>query len=336
MNLTPFVSVALLLGPLACGSEAEPPPAADEAAPPAVVGTPTTSDDPTPGETPAPAPAPARCAGKEALSGDLEWTVTAGGQERRVRVHLPGTYAPDRALPVVLSFHGYTSTAREQDALARMSRKADEAGFIAVHPEGTGGQQSWNGGACCGDATKNDVDDVAFVSALLDELETRLCVDDRRVFATGMSNGGFLSHRLACEMSERIAAIAPVAGVIGVSSCAPKRPMSVMQFHGTLDTLVPYNGSLTSGFPSVNATVDGWAKRSACVGSPREIVRQRDVVCTRYETCAGGAEVALCTVTGGGHTWPGGTPVPILGYTTTSIRATDAMWEFFQRHPLPE
>jgi polyhydroxybutyrate depolymerase len=296
-------------------------------------GTMPTAPPGTPATTP-PA-STATCAGKEALQGDLDWTLKVGGLDRIAHVHVPKGYDPTKAVPVVLNFHGYTSNGAEENALARMTDKADAATFIAVHPEGTGTSPSWNAGACCGDAAANAVDDVGFVGKVIDELESKLCVDAHRIFATGMSNGGFLSHRLACELSTRIAAVAPVAGLLAIPTCNPTRPMSVFQFHGTLDSLVPYDGSPSMGFPSVLQTMSGWATRSGCSVTPRETSKKGDVTCTTYDGCKGGAEINLCTVTGGGHTWPGGLPVPSLGYTTTNIVATDAMWDFFMKHPLP-
>ena len=276
------------------------------------------------------------CTGKAALTGDLDWKLSFGGVERIAHVHVPKSYDPTKQTPVVLNFHGLGSNAPEQIALSGMNAKSDATGFIAVHAEGTGGlKQSWNAGACCGTAASGAVDDVGFVGRVIDELESKLCVDAHRIYATGMSNGGFLSHRLACEMSTRIAAVAPVAGVLGVPTCNPSRPMSLFQFHGTLDGLVPYDGSPALGFPSVLQTLAGWAGRSGCKVTPRETSKKGEVTCVTYDGCKGGAEVNLCTVAGGGHTWPGGLPVPSLGHTTTDIVATDAMWDFFVKHPLP-
>jgi polyhydroxybutyrate depolymerase len=326
----------------ACGSEATPPtsqPASGE--PSASTGDGQTGTDPgssgTPGDPSSPGTAGATsCAGKAALSGDLDWTIKSGAKDRKVHVHVPTKYDATKPTPVVLNFHGYTSDGLEQAAYTGMTRKADEAGFIAVHGEGIGQQQSWNAGACCGDAAAQKVDDVALVSAIIDELQAKLCVDAKRVFATGMSNGGFLSHRLACELSNRIAAIAPVAGVLGVPTCTPSRAVSVMHFHGTSDLLVPYDGidDTDRKFPSVPATRDGWAKRDGCTDAPRTTFENGDVKCTTQDQCTSGAEVTLCTVDGGGHTWPGAIPVGV-SKTTQSIRATDAMWEFFQKHPMP-
>jgi polyhydroxybutyrate depolymerase len=259
--------------------------------------------------------------------------LTWSGATRTANVHVPASYDPSKPTPLVLNFHGYTSDGGQEALLSNMSAKADQAGFVVVYPQGL--NQSWNAGACCGVSASSGVDDVGFVGQLLDELESRLCVDVHRVFATGMSNGGFLSHRLGCEMSTRIAAIAPVAGVLGVPACNPVRPVPVMHFHGTADPLVPYDGSPSLGFPSVEDTFTGWAARDSCAGSPATTFSKGDTSCASYEQCAGGASVTLCTVQGGGHTWPGGLPVPALGYTTTELSATDAMWTFFTQHPLP-
>ncbi len=340
---TVVLLLTLLLSAGACGSSSDgtttpaATPAAGPAAPPAGEATGNTPTAPVDTTAPTAPPPGAPCIGKEALQGprDLDWTLKAGGVDRTVHVHLPKGYDATKASPVVLSFHGYTSNGAEQNALAHMNDKADAVTFIAVHPEGTGTTPSWNAGACCGDAAANATDDVGFVGKIIDELESKLCVDAHRVFATGMSNGGFLSHRLACELSTRIAAVAPVAGLLAIPTCNPTRPMSVFQFHGTLDPLVPYDGSPTMGFPSVPQTMSGWATRTGCSVTPRETSKKGDVTCTTYDGCKGGAEIALCTVTGGGHTWPGGLPVPSLGYTTTNIVATDAMWDFFVKHPLP-
>jgi polyhydroxybutyrate depolymerase len=276
----------------------------------------------------------ATCSGKSAPSAvDDTWTVMSGGLARTLNVHVPKAYDPQKPMPLVLNFHGYSSNAVQEDLLSQMSAKADAAGFIAIYPEGT--NSSWNAGACCGTAASSGVDDIGFVKDILAAAESKLCVDAHRIFATGMSNGAFLSHRIGCELADRFAAIAPVAGVVGVPSCTPSRPMPVIHFHGTADTLVPYDGSTSLGFGSVLDTFAGWGTRDACTDTPSTTYTNGDVSCSSYLHCAGGAAVTLCTVQNGGHTWPGGTPVPSLGYTTTNISATDAMWSFFEAHPLP-
>ncbi len=274
------------------------------------------------------------CDGKLAQPLDATWKISFGGVDRTFDVHVPASYNPATPMPVVLNFHGLTSNSAQEELLAKTNEKGDAVGFIAVHPQGTGNPASWNAGACCSPANDSMVDDVGFVGAMIDKLELDLCVDPARVFATGMSNGGFLSHRLACELADRIAAVAPVAGVNGLTTCAPKRPISVMHFHGTADPLVPYGGSPQMGFIGVEQSFSDWALRDKCTDSPFESFRKGDSHCATYKQCDGGAEVILCTVDNGGHTWPGGLPIPGLGNTTTDLSATDAMWDFFTRHPL--
>ncbi len=295
----------------------------------AACGSPTTGESKPDAQAVTPS-----CSGKPIPAHDTTWMLESGGMQRRVDVHLPPGYDPTVPTPLVLNFHGFTSDGVQEALLSQMNSKADAAGFIVMYPYGTGTPLSWDAGACCGQAVQNSVDDIAFVSAVVDQADSELCVDDTRVYATGMSNGGFLSHRIGCELSTRFAAVAPVAGVNGMQSCSPSRPMPVMHFHGTADPLVPYDGSSTLGFISVPDSFAAWGARDSCTGDPVETYRNGDSHCSTYQQCAGGAEVTLCTVDGGGHTWPGGTPVPSLGATTTDLDATDAMWTFFQAHPL--
>lgn len=291
--------------------------------------------DSAPAAEPDAPPAPtARCDGKTPGTGDQTWTITSSGVSRIVYAHVPTGYDPTRPTALVLNFHGFTSDALQESALSLMNDKADAAGFIVLYPVGTGAPLSWNAGACCGTAASTGVDDIQFVRDILQAASDKLCVDHARVYATGMSNGGFLSHRIGCELADQFAAIAPVAGVLGVPTCTPSRPMPVMHFHGTQDPLVPYDGSASLGFPSVASTFAGWAQRDHCVGDPVETYRNGDASCSTYQQCDGGADVTLCTIDGGGHTWPGGTPVPSLGFTSTDIHATDAMWTFFSAHHL--
>lgn len=265
---------------------------------------------------------------------DQRWTVRHGGLERRFYVHFPPGYDPARPAAVVLNFHGRAMNAGLQALLSGMNEVADRNNFIAVHPEGTGAlEQTWNGGVCCGAASTGQVDDVGFVRALLEELGRAVCVDTRRVYATGISNGGFFAHRLGCELADQIAAIAPVAGTLGVFTCAPARPMPVLHFHGDADMIVPYEGF--AGFVSVPQTMQGWVERNGCSPQPEVYFDEAEVKCQAWRGCRGGAEVRLCTVEGGGHTWPGGFPVSFLGPTTDTISASEEIWRFFAGHALP-
>ncbi len=263
---------------------------------------------------------------------DSVWTV--GGRE--VRVHVPASYPQWTHLaPLVLNFHGLAMTAEQEEGVTIMSARADLSEFIVMYPEGSGFPQSWNGGDCCEPAESDGTDDVAHAAAILDEAAARLCIDARRIYATGFSNGGFLSHRLGCELSDRIAAIAPVSGVMGIDVCGPIRAVPVMHFHGTSDAIVPYAGGGFSGYRSVDETITGWATRNGCTGDPAQTYQLGMVTCLTRSQCDGDAEVTLCTVEGGGHQWPGGTSIPGGGTTTMDIAATDAMWELFSRYSLP-
>ena len=279
---------------------------------------------------------PASCSGKSAQPVDSAWTLQVGGTARTVEAHVPKSYDPTKPTAFVINFHGYTSNGMQQASVSNMSAKADSANFVVVYPEGTGSPTGFNAGACCGPAAQNMVDDIGLTRAIIAEANTRLCLDGRRVFVTGFSNGGFMSHRIACEMADVVAAVAPVSGVLGIpaASCTPARPIAVIDFHGMSDNTVPYAGDASSGWPGAPDTFAAWAKRNQCSDAmPAQTYSKGDATCATYQHCAAGTEVTLCTISDGGHAWPG-SPVPLPG-TTQNLSATDAMWTFFQAHPMP-
>lgn len=294
-----------------------------------------------PPSSPAPPPLPERtsCQGLTLGTGTWDETLVHAGQVRHYRVHVPEGYAPTRPTPVVLAFHGYAADEREQEALSRLSDEADARGFIAVYPRALEGEEpaGWNAGICCGTGQHTRVDDVGFVDTLLAELDSRVCVDTQRVYATGFSNGGFFAYRLACERAEQFAAIAPVASVEGYGPCTPARPVAVMHFHGTRDATIAYEGGthpLVAGpFPSARESVERWAWRDGCTIRPVTTWQRGDSTCESALSCDEGSAVILCTVNGGGHTWPGGLVPPELGATTHDLDATREMWRFFSAHP---
>jgi len=283
-------------------------------------------------------------------SGDHTLSLAVGGLQRSAIVHVPPQYDRAVAMPVVLAYHGGGGNADTMVRFSGLNAKADEVGFIAIYPNGTGRLQrmlAFNGGNCCGQAAANDVDDVEFTRRLLDEVADACTIDPKRVFATGMSNGGIMAYRLASELSDRIAAIAPVAGPMGRKDCSPRRPVSVIHFHGTADEFAPFHGGRGKGvsgtdFFSVADSIAAWVEADGCNGEPVSTTfpgNAADGMPVRRTTYGPGrddAEVVLITIEGGGHTWPGREPrLAALGKSTLSVSANDLMWEFFQRHPMP-
>ena len=174
--------------------------------------------------------------------GDHTRTLMMGEQKRTYLVHVPKGYDPKKPTPVVLALHGAAMNGPMMVWFSGLNKKSDEAGFIVVYPSGTGTGPflTWNAGGFKGKMAEGKADDVAFIGKLLDDLGTVVKVDEKRVYACGMSNGGMMCYRLAAELSDRIAAIAPVAGTIAIEESKPKRPVPVIHFHGTKDTLVPF------------------------------------------------------------------------------------------------
>jgi len=265
------------------------------------------------------------------------------GIEREYNLFVPSGYTPGKPAPLVFNFHGFTADPETQDWLSGMSGLAEEAGFILATPRGSGsgGVLGWNAGGCCGQAVSENVDDVAFTSDMIDRISAEFCVDPARIYATGMSNGAFMSYRLACELPGRIAAIGPVAGVTVMDSCVPSRPVPVISFNGTADLLVWYDGGI---YESVPRTMARWSMRNGCSREVETVYKKGKVGCERYKKCREGATVELCTIHDGGHSWPGGKDISLLnapafvlgGETTRDINASRTMWEFFQKHPMPQ
>ena len=275
-------------------------------------------------------------------------SLTVGGRKRTYYTHVPASYDAANPTPLILALHGATMNGPLMAWFTGLNAKADQAGFIAVYPDGTGTRSGyfWNAGNCCGSAVENSVDDVGFIRMLLDELETHYRVDTRRVFVTGMSNGAMMAYRLASELSERIAAIAPVAGTMGSEECHPRRPVSVMHFHGTEDEFVPFNGGVgrrsISGAEhfSVEHSIRAWVKANGCNDEPvvdelaDNVHDDTKVIRRTYSGGRDASEVILFVIEGGGHTWPGSPPRSReLGRSTRSVSANDLIWDFFDRHP---
>jgi polyhydroxybutyrate depolymerase len=285
-------------------------------------------------------------------SGDHRRTVTVDDMKRGYLIHVPPKYDAKKPMPLVLALHGAAMDGKLMEIFTGLSGTADENNFIVVYPSGTGPGGfllTWNAGLFPGELNKgNKTDDVKYLSKVLDDAESVLNVDRKRIYVTGLSNGAMMSYRLASEMSERIAAIAPVAGTMALEKYEPKRAISVLHIHGTKDTLVPYNGPNKKNdvvkvlqFRSVDDTIAACIKANGCSDRPEvsEIEPKVDKIkVTRkaYNNGKDGSEVVLYVMEDAGHVWPAallGVPA-FLGPTTRNISANEVIWDFFKKHAL--
>lgn len=257
------------------------------------------------------------CPADGAGPGDTQFTVVSGGRERIVNLHVPTSYKPGSPAPLVMLFHGLGSNATDITRATGMREKSDAAGFILAAPEGV--KFSWNAGECCGGAMEDGVDDVAFVRDMVKALSESYCVDARRIYSTGFSNGGFLSLRLACEAADLVAAVAPVGGALGIATCKPSRAVPVLIIHGKADArVVPARAE---------AAQKRWAGLNGCKEEAKPTLDRGTAHCATHPGCRDGAEVSACWVDHMAHSWPGIGPGP------HDLVATDALWDFFKAHP---
>jgi polyhydroxybutyrate depolymerase len=238
--------------------------------------------------------------GATAKSGETTETIMVGGMSRTYVLHIPPSYDGKTAMPVIFDYHALGGTGSQQKMLSGWGTLADQKGIIMVWPDGVG--NSWNVGRCCSTAQSQNVDDVAFTKAIISALEQKACVDPKRIYATGCSNGGGMAYRIACDAADMIAAVAPVdfdcvtnaSATPSCGMCTPARSISEIQFRGTSDTAVPYGGG--SGprgtvFPGAEENFSEWATINACTGEPMPLAGHSS--CQAYDQCAGSAETVL-------------------------------------------
>ena len=265
--------------------------------------------------------------------------IVSSGVEREYLLHVPASYDRTKATPLVISMHGAGLWPAAQKEISQWNEEADRQGFIVVYPAGVkgAGPRVWHV-----DEGPGLMRDVRFISELIAKLEAAYNIDPKRIYANGLSNGGGMAFVLSCTMSDRIAAVGMVgaAQLLPFSWCTDRRPVPMIAFHGTADKAVPYNGGKSwvapDAFPNVLTWTRNWARRNRCAPDPSDSAAADDVTRRAYTSCADAAAVVLYTVQGGGHTWPGGKPLPewFVGRTSRGIKATSLMWEFFREHPL--
>jgi polyhydroxybutyrate depolymerase len=264
-------------------------------------------------------------------------SIESSGKEREYLLYVPKSYDADTPAALVISLHGGATWPAHQKNLTGWNRLADDHGFIVVYPSGSGMPKIWY----AVHPGPGVIRDSKFISELIDALMADYNIDPTRIYADGLSNGGGMAFVLSCTLSERIAAIGMVAAAqsIPVEWCESDRPVPTIAFHGTADPIIPFEGGLLGDpFNPVKPTyppVREWAfklsKRNDCMSDPVESVAAPGVTRIEYINCAGGASVILHVIQGGGHTWPGGKPMPEwrVGLTSDSIDATSEIWAFF-------
>ena len=268
---------------------------------------------------------PGSCPAGGWTPGDRRVTLLHGGIERAYEIHVPAGYTGATPVPLVMTIHGAHNTPALVRGWSRMNPVADQNGFIVAYPAAL---DCWNSGPSLPGCTMAD-DDVGFLTLVVADIKSHACIDPKRVYATGISNGAMMAQRLGCQRADVFAAVGGVAGPTAVS-CMPARALSVVYVHGTEDRTV--------GYSSAQPNVNGWAMRNGCTGSPVQTYSMGSTTCVTHQSCRDGAEVVFCTVTGMGHCWPedtncgpGGGP----SFGVADFKASPFMWEVFARHPLP-
>lgn len=293
---------------------------------------PLSSDEPDAGiiDDMQPAASDVRCTDKPRMAaGTSSRMMMSHGQKRAYYLHVPTGYDASRGTALVLAFHGLSDKAQSFMKYIDIEREADAQNVVAIIPQGLGVVPGWNAGNCCGEPQLFAIDDVGFARDLIKQAQNELCIDDHRIFAMGFSNGAMFSHRLGCELSSTLAAIAPVSGPTMVKDCKPEKSVAVLSYHGTADSIVGYEGGGSGSFPKISSVFADWAMRDRCSGMPEPTFKNGAVSCQSYRQCADGTEDTLCTIDKGQHTWPGSSD------GTPDVKATVEILRFFARHPRP-
>lgn len=293
-----------------------------------------------------------------AAAGELKaFNLKSGGYERVYRIYAPRNLADGKKYPLILLLHGGGGNGLGMIRLAKggFEALADRHGAILAYPDGI--DKNWNDYRAdkSRKAQRENIDDVAFLISMADEILKRYPADGARVYAAGISNGAMMSYTLACRAAGRFAAVAPVAGAMPenlAAGCKPSRPVPVMIISGTQDNLVHWEGGYVTGpfgrkklgrTVSAEKSRDIWLENNSCDRAKKTVSRSDadpgdGTAVTRevYGSCSGGGSVEFIRIDGGGHTWPGGLaymPEAVIGKTSRELDANSEIWNFFMKHP---
>jgi len=281
-------------------------------------------------------------------------TEASAVDKRHIVLHLPRMEAPLTGYPLVIALHGGFGSGAQLERAVGLDAIADREGFAVVYPDGRA--HHWNDGRGP-DAGGEDVDDVAYVRSLIDDLAAKHPIDTRRIYAVGLSNGAMMAYRLACELSDTLAAVATVAGGIATNvapRCHPSRAISVLAIHGTADPIMPFDGGDVNGGRAgrprqprgkvlgARASIEIFSAAARCTPTPSRTARTKlvpsdptSVTEVVYADCAPGTGIELVEIDGGGHTWPGATswlPASFVGPTSQQLQTSELIWQFLARH----
>jgi polyhydroxybutyrate depolymerase len=304
------------------------------------------------------------------MDGSYVFAITFDGLHRDYRLHVPPEAASGRPLPLVLNLHGATQNGFLEELQTGMDNSADRDGYLVAYPDGTriakvlspdpvakNAQYGWNAGRCCGLPVTRHIDDLGFLEKVIADVAERTPVDRRRVYMTGISNGGMMAYAMAAQASDRVAAVASIAGQVELPSIHPTRPVPTLEFHSVDDPIARWGG-VPDRDPALRLSVmegiDQWVRADGCdpnavtgttvVGATGSMSAGETATPVTYRPCRAGTEVALWRFTGSGHVWPGsllntGPPSTWIlggvGRGTVLVDANEAMWQFFQRYQIP-
>jgi polyhydroxybutyrate depolymerase len=303
-------------------------------------------------------------------SGSYVFTLTFDGVQRDYRLHVPPAAASGNPLPLVLNLHGATQNAQLEEITSDMDPNADMNGYLVAYPDGTriakvltpdpvakNAQYGWNAGQCCGLPVTKHINDVGFLLKVIANIASKTPVDLRRVYMTGISNGGMMAYAMAAEASGHIAAVSSVSGQVEIPVIHPTRSVPTMEFHSVNDPIAKFDGTPGKN-PllrlSVMQGIEQWVKADGCktkpltgtpiVGAAGSISAGETATPITYTRCRSGSEVALWRFTGSGHVWPG-SPLNMgpkknwilagVGRGIILVNADETMWQFFERYSLP-